>query len=77
MHRDEGVGGSPRVTEPFLERFCSTEKASHSHGSESCDGRPDMPFLDFRSTSSALYGADEGSKDADTVSASFEPSSGS
>ena len=38
--------------------------------------RPDMTFLDFWSTSSDLYGPDEGSKDADTVSASFKPSSG-
>ena len=38
---------------------------------------PDMTFLDFWSTSSDLYEIDEGLKDADTVSASFEPSSGS
>ena len=48
------------MTQLFLERFCSVEKASHSHGSESRGGRPNMPFLDFWSTSSALYGADEG-----------------
>ena len=35
-----------------------------------------MTFLDVWSTSSALYEPDEGSKDADTVSASFEPSFG-
>ena len=38
--------------------------------------RPDMPFLDVWSTSSALYASDEGLKDAGTVPASFEPSSG-
>jgi hypothetical protein len=35
-----------------------------------------MTFLDFWSTSSALYGPDEGPKDAATVAASFKPSSG-
>ena len=39
--------------------------------------RTDMTFLDFWSTSSALYEPDEGPKDADTVSASFKSSSGS
>jgi hypothetical protein len=38
--------------------------------------RTDMTFLDFWSTSSALYEPAEGSKDAGTVPASFEPSSG-
>ena len=37
--------------------------------------RLDMTFLDFWSTSSDLYGANEGSKDAEAASASFEPSS--
>ena len=35
--------------------------------------RLETPFLDFWSTSSALYGTDEGSKDADAVSTSFDP----
>ena len=35
-----------------------------------------MTFLDFWSTSSALYAPDEGLKDAATVAASFKPSSG-
>jgi hypothetical protein len=39
--------------------------------------RPDMTFLDFWSTSSALYEPDEGSKDAEAASASCVPSSGS
>jgi hypothetical protein len=63
------------VTQPFLERFCSAGKASHSPGSESCAGRPDMTFLDFWSTSSALYEGDEGPKDAGAAPASFWPSS--
>ena len=37
--------------------------------------RPDMPFLDVWSTSSALYASDEGSKYAEDAFASFEPSS--
>ena len=52
------------MTQPFLERSCSAENASHSPGSESCAGRFDMTFLDFWSTSSALYEVDEGLKDA-------------
>ena len=39
--------------------------------------RTDMTFLDFWSTSSALYEPDESSKDAGTVPASLELSSGS
>ena len=39
--------------------------------------RTDMTFLDFWSTSSALYAPDEGPKDAATVAASFKPSSAS
>ena len=38
--------------------------------------RHDMTFLDCWSTSSDLYEPDEGSKDAEASSASFEPSSG-
>ena len=38
--------------------------------------RTDMTFLDFWSTSSALYAPGEGPKDAATVAASFKPSSG-
>ena len=34
-----------------------------------------MSFVDFWSTSSALYASDEGPKDAATVAASFGPSS--
>ena len=58
----------------FWSVSAALEKASHSHGSESRAGRPDMTFLDFWSTSSALYGPDEGPKDAATVAASFKPS---
>ena len=47
------------VTQPLLKRFCNTEKASHSHGSDSCAGRPETGFLDFWSTSIALYAPDE------------------
>ena len=38
--------------------------------------RTDMTFLDFWSTSSALYEVDEGLKDAGAAPASFKPSSG-
>ena len=68
LMRDTAVSGA------FLQR---RKKASHSHGSESCAGRPETSFLDFWSTSSALYEPDEGPKDAEDASASFETSSGS
>ena len=85
MHRNEGVDGSPSVSEVYLRRdtavsgaFLQRRKTPHIVGrSESCAGRPDMPFLDFWPTSSALYGADEGLKDAEAASASFKPSSAS
>jgi hypothetical protein len=67
------------VTQPFLERFCSADRSltySRNHGSESCAGRPETSFLDFWSTFSALYGPDEGLKDAATVAVSFGPLSG-
>ena len=74
---------SSSVSEGYLRRYTAVpgaflqrrKNASHSPGSESCAGRPDMTFLDFWSISSALYGPDEGPKDAATVAASFKPSS--
>ena len=38
-------------------------------------GKPETSFLDFWSISSALYGADEGPKDAEAASTSCKPSS--
>ena len=78
------MDGSPSVSEVYMRRDTAVaraflqrqKKASHSPGSESCAGEPETPFLDVWPTSSALYGSDEGLKDADTVSASFKPSSG-
>ena len=64
------------MTQLFLKRFYSAEKASHSHGSESYVDMLETGFLDFWSTSSALYAPDGGLKDAGAAPASFKPSSG-
>ena len=71
LRRDTVVSGA------FLQRRKKPHIQSCSHGSESCVGRHETSFLDFWSTSSALYASDEGPKDAGTVPASFKPSSGS
>ena len=78
------MDGSPSVSKVYLRRETAVFgaflqrriKATHSHGSEFCAGRPETPFLDVWSTSSALYAPDEGLKDAEAASASFTPSSG-
>ena len=66
LRRETAVSGA------FLQR---REKGSHSHSSESGASKPETPFLDFWSTSSSFYGADEGPKDAEAASASFKSSS--
>ena len=60
----------------FWSVFAAPKEASHSHDSESCASRPETSFLDFWSTSSALYAPHEGPKDAGAAPASFKPSSG-
>ena len=76
MDRDEGVDGSPSVSEVCMRRdtavpgaFLQRRKTPHivPVASPALAGLIIMPFLDFWYTCSALYGPDEGSKDADTV----------
>ena len=73
------MDGSPSVSEVYMRRdtavsgaFLHRRKKPHIVPvATPALGRPDMPFLDFWSTSSALYESDEGFKDAATVVASF------
>ena len=64
--QNTGTEGTPRGDGPSLKTTC-TEVGGES-------GRTiEMDFLNFWSTSSALYGPDEGLKYAGTVFASFKP----
>ena len=67
------MDGFPSVSEVYMRRDTAVSRAFVQRRKK--PGGPEPPFLNLWPTSSAMYGADEGSKDVEAASASFAHSS--